>query len=394
METMFKIQTLNKIAACGLDRLPRDNYETATEILKPDAVLLRSADMHSMDIPASVLAIGRAGAGVNNIPLDKCTQRGIVVFNTPGANANGVKELVIASLFLSSRNLYEGITWAQSLKDKGEEVPELVEKGKAKFVGPELQGKTLGVIGLGAIGVMVANAAAALGMRVVGYDPFISVEAAWKLSHEVVKAANLDALVTESDYITIHVPLNKDTKGLFNAERLGRMKKGARLFNFSRSGLVDNDAIKAAIAAGKLGGYVIDFPEADLLGFDKVLCIPHLGASTPESEDNCAIMAADQIREYLERGNIRNSVNFPNCELAPTGKTRITLINNNVPKVISNVTALLGGSGLNIDEMLNKNRGEVAYNIIDVSDEVSDELVAKLKEVDGVVAVRVIPDCN
>jgi D-3-phosphoglycerate dehydrogenase len=264
---------------------------------------------------------------------------------------------------------------------------------KSKFVGPELQGKTLGVIGLGAIGVMVANAAAALGMRVVGFDPFISVEAAWKLSHDVVKAANLDALVAESDYITIHVPLNKDTKGLFNAERLGRMKKGARLFNFSRSGLVDNAALKAAIAEGHLAGYVIDFPEAELLGIDKVLCIPHLGASTPESEDNCAIMAADQIREYLERGNIGNSVNFPNCELAPTGKSRITLININVPKVISNITTLLGASGLNIDEMLNKNRGEIAYNIIDVSDDVPQELIAKLKQVEGVVAVRVIPDC-
>lgn len=391
---MYKIQTMNKIATCGLDRLPRDNYETATEIINPDGILVRSADLHSVEIPASVLAIARAGAGVNNIPLDKCNQRGIVVFNTPGANANGVKELVIASLLLSSRNLYEGIAWTQSLRDKGDEVPELVEKGKAKFVGPELYGKTFGVIGLGAIGVMAANAASSLGMRVVGYDPFISVEAAWKLSHDVVKAANLDALLAESDYVTVHVPFNKDTKNMFNADRFSRMKKGARLFNFSRSGLVDNAAVKEAIAQGQLGGYVLDFPEAELLGVDKVLCIPHLGASTPESEDNCAIMAAEQIREYLERGNIRNSVNFPNCELAPTGKTRITLINSNIPKVISNVTSLLGGNGLNIDEMLNKNRGEVAYNIIDVSDEVSDELVAKLKEVDGVVAVRVIPDCN
>jgi D-3-phosphoglycerate dehydrogenase / 2-oxoglutarate reductase len=391
---MFKIQTLNKIASCGLDRLPRDNYETATEILNPDGILVRSADLHSVEIPSSVLAIARAGAGVNNIPLDKCNQRGIVVFNTPGANANGVKELVIASLLLSSRNLYEGIAWTQSLKDKGDEVPELVEKGKAKFVGPELYGKTFGVIGLGAIGVMAANAAAALGMRVIGYDPFISVEAAWKLSHDVAKAANLDALLAESDYVTVHVPFNKDTKNMFNADRFSRMKKGARLFNFSRSGLVDNTAIKEAIANGQLGGYVLDFPEAELLGVDKVICIPHLGASTPESEDNCAIMAADQMREYLERGNIKNSVNFPNCELAPTGKARITLINNNVPKVISNVTTLLGSSGLNIDEMLNKNRGEVAYNIIDVSDEVSDELLEKLKQVDGVVSVRVIPDCN
>lgn len=390
---MYKIQTLNKIARCGLDQLSRDTYETATDILNPDAILVRSADMHSMELPSSVLAIARAGAGVNNIPLASCTQRGIVVFNTPGANANGVKELVIASLFLSSRNLYEGISWANSLVGTAD-IPEQIEKGKSRFVGPEIQGKTLGVIGLGAIGVMVANAAANLGMRVLGLDPFISVEAAWKLSHEVIKAPNLDTLVTESDYITIHVPLKDDTRGLFGVERISRMKKGARLFNFSRSGLVDNDAVKTAISEGRLGGYVIDFPEAELLGVDKVLCIPHLGASTPESEDNCAIMAAEQLREYLERGNIRNSVNYPNCEMAPTGKTRITLLNSNVPKVISRVTAILGEYGLNIDEMLNKNRGEVAYNIIDVSDEVPDELVEKLGQVDGVVAVRIIPDCQ
>lgn len=390
---MYKIQTLNKIARCGLDQLSRDSYETATEILNPDAILVRSADMHAMELPPSVLAIARAGAGVNNIPIPACTQRGIVVFNTPGANANGVKELVIASLFLSSRNLYEGISWSNSLAGT-ENIPEQIEKGKSRFVGPEIQGKTLGVIGLGAIGVMVANAAANLGMRVLGLDPFISVEAAWKLSHEVIKAPNLDMLLTEADYITIHIPLKDDTRGLFNAERISRMKKGARLFNFSRSGLVDNAAVKGAIAEGRLGGYVIDFPEADLLGVDRVLCIPHLGASTPESEDNCAIMAAEQLREYLEHGNIRNSVNYPNCEMPPTGKTRITLLNSNVPKVISRVTSLLGEYGLNIDEMLNKNRGEVAYNIIDVSDSVPDELVEKLKTLDGVVAVRVIPDCQ
>ncbi len=390
---MFKIQTLNKIAACGLDRLPRDNYESATEILNPDGILLRSADMHSMDIPASVKAIARAGAGVNNIPLDKCTERGVVVFNTPGANANGVKEIVIAALLMSSRNIHEGITWTNTLKGKGTDVPALVEKGKSQFVGPEIQGKTLGVIGLGAIGVLVSNAASALGMKVMGYDPFVSVDAAWKLSHNVVKAPSLDTLIAESDYITIHVPVNKDTKNLFNEERIGRMKQGARLLNFSRNGLVDNAAIKAAIAAGKVAGYVIDLPEDDLIGVDKVLCVPHLGASTPESEDNCAVMAADQIREYLERGNIKNSVNFPACEMAPTGKTRITLSNKNVPNVISSITALVGASGLNIDDMINKNKGDVAYNIIDVSGEVSDELVAKLKAVDGVIAVRIIPAC-
>lgn len=390
---MYKIQTLNKIAACGLDRLPRDNYESATEIVNPDGIMLRSADMHSMEIPASVKAIARAGAGVNNIPLDKCTERGIVVFNTPGANANGVKEIVIAALLMSSRNIYEGITWTNSLKGKGEDVPALVEKGKSQFVGPEIMGKTLGVIGLGAIGVLVANAATALGMKVMGFDPFVSVDAAWKLSHDVIKAPNLDVMIAESDYITIHVPVNKDTKNLFNEERIGRMKKGARLMNFSRNGLVDNAAIKAAIASGKIAGYVIDLPEDELIGVDKVLCVPHLGASTPESEDNCAVMAADEIREYLERGNIRNSVNFPACEMAPTGKTRITISNKNVPNVLSSLTAAIGASGLNIDDMLNKNKGDIAYNIIDVSGDVTSDLVTKLQAVDGVIAVRVIQNC-
>lgn len=390
---MFKIQTLNKIAACGLDRLPRDNYESATEIVNPDGILLRSADMHSMDIPASVKAIARAGAGVNNIPLDKCTEHGIVVFNTPGANANGVKEIVIAALLMSSRNIVEGVNWVNTLKGKGADVPPLVEKGKAQFVGPEIQGKTLGVIGLGAIGVMVANAANALGMNVIGYDPFVSIDAAWKLSHEVKKAASLDALIAESDYITIHVPATKDTKNLFNEERIARMKKGARLINFSRNGLVDNAAIKAAIASGHVAGYVIDLPEDELIGVDKVLCVPHLGASTPESEDNCAVMAADQMREFLERGNIKNSVNFPACEMAPSGKTRITISNKNVPNVISNLTAAIGAAGLNIDDMINKNKGDVAYNIIDVSGDVSEDLAGKLKAVDGVINVRIIPDC-
>jgi len=390
---MYKIQTLNKIAACGLNRLPRENYESATEIVNPDGILLRSADMHSMDIPASVKAIARAGAGVNNIPLDKCAERGIVVFNTPGANANGVKEIVLAAMLLSSRNLYEGITWTNTLKGKGDDVPPLVEKGKAQFVGPEIMGKTLGVIGLGAIGVMVANSATALGMKVIGFDPFVSVDAAWKLSHEVQKAVNLDAMIAECDYITIHVPANKDTKNMFNEERIARMKKGARLINFIRNGLVDNAAIKAAIASGHIAGYVIDLPEDDLIGVDKVLCVPHLGASTPESEDNCAVMAVDQIREYLERGNIKNSVNFPACELAPTGKTRITVANKNVPNVISSLTASIAAAGLNIDDMINKNRGDYAYNIIDVSGAVADDLVAKLKAVDGVIMVRVIPNC-
>jgi len=391
---MYKILTLNKIARCGLDQLARGDYEIATDINDPNAILLRSADMHSMEIPPSVLAIARAGAGVNNIPVANCTQRGIVVFNTPGANANGVKELVIAAMLMSSRNLYQGITWTNSLKDCSGDIPAMVEKGKSKFVGPELQGKTLGVIGLGAIGVMVANAAASLGMRVFGLDPFISVESAWKLSHQVVKAPDIDTLLAKADYITLHIPLLNETRGLFNAERIAKMKKGARLLNFSRSGLVDNAAVKAAVSEGKLGGYIIDFPEAELLGLDNIICIPHLGASTPESEDNCAIMAADQLGKYLAYGNIKNSVNFPDCEMLPSGKSRITLINANIPKVISSITTLLGESGLNIDEMINKNRGEIAYNIIDISNGVSDELLEKLRSVKGVIAARLIPNCQ
>ena len=391
---MYKIQTLNKIAACGLDRLPRDTYETASEIVNPEAILVRSQDMHTLELPASLLAIARAGAGTNNIPIPKCTERGIVVFNTPGANANAVKELVIAAMLFSSRRLIQGLSWTQSLKGKGDEVPELVEKGKSQFVGPEIQGKTLGVIGLGAVGVLTANAAISLGMTVIGYDPYVSVEAAWKLNTNVRKASSLDALVAESDYITIHVPLTPETKGLFNKERLSRTKKGARIINLSRSGLVDNAAIKAELAAGRLGAYVTDLPEEELLGVENVYCIPHLGASTPEAEDNCAVMAADEIRDYLERGNIKNSVNFPGAEMAPSGKTRLTIANKNVPNMVGQITAVLARHKLNIEDMLNKNKGEVAYNIIDVSGNVPANIKAELGAIDGVLLVRVIESCN
>ncbi len=391
---MYKIQTLNKIAACGLERLPRDNYETASEIGHPDGILVRSQEMHTLELPASVLAIARAGAGTNNIPIPKATEKGIVVFNTPGANANAVKELVLAAMLLSSRRIVQGLNWSQGLKGKGDEVPELVEKGKAQFVGPEIEGKTLGVIGLGAIGVMVANAANALGVKVIGFDPYISVEAAWKMNTNVRKAPSLDALVAESDFITIHVPLTPETKGLFNKERLARTKKGARIINLSRSGLVDNTALKAELASGRLGGYVTDFPEEDLLGVDNILAIPHLGASTPEAEDNCAIMAADQMREYLERGNIKNSVNFPAAEMAPTGKTRVTIANKNVPNMVGQITAVLAKHKLNIEDMLNKNKGEVAYNIIDLEGAIPATLKDELAAIDGVLLVRVIENCN
>jgi len=391
---MYKIQTLNKIAAIGLERLPRDAYETASELTNPDGILVRSQDMHSTPLASTLLAIARAGAGTNNIPIPAATEKGIVVFNTPGANANAVKELVLASMLLSSRKIVQGLNWSQSLKGKGDEVPELVEKGKAQFVGPEIGGKTLGVIGLGAVGVLIANAATALGVQVIGFDPYVSVEAAWKLDTNVRKATSLDALVAESDYITVHVPLTPETKSLFNKERLSRTKKGARIINLSRSGLVDNAALKAELASGRLGGYVTDFPEEELLGVDNILCIPHLGASTPEAEDNCAVMAADQMREYLERGNIKNSVNFPTAELPPTGKTRITVANKNVPNMVGQITGVLAKHGLNIEDMLNKNRGEVAYNLIDVGGNLPAGLKDELAKIDGVLLVRVIPNCN
>jgi D-3-phosphoglycerate dehydrogenase len=390
---MFAIQTLNKIAACGLDRLPRDKYETATEIQNPVGILVRSADMHSMSLPPSLLAIARAGAGTNNIPINLCSERGIVVFNTPGANANGVKELVIAAMLLSSRKIIEGINWTQSLKGKGDEVPGLVEKGKAEFVGPEIQGKTLGVIGLGAIGVMVANAGISLGMKVLGYDPYISVEGAWKLSRDVIKSNSIDALISESDYITIHVPLTPETKGVFSKERLARVKKGARIINLSRSGLVDNEALTQEIKSGAIAAYVTDFPEDELLGIPNVYCIPHLGASTPESEDNCAIMAADQLREYLERGNIKNSVNFPDCEMATSGKDRIIVMNKNVPNMVGQITTVLAKRNLNIEDMINKHKGDIAYNIIDVSGTIDPQLESDLLAIEGVVRVRIIPNC-
>jgi D-3-phosphoglycerate dehydrogenase len=390
---MFAIQTLNKIAACGLDRLPRDKYETATEIQNPVGILVRSADMHSMSLPPSLLAIARAGAGTNNIPINLCSERGIVVFNTPGANANGVKELVIAAMLLSSRKIIEGINWTQSLKGKGDEVPGLVEKGKAEFVGPEIQGKTLGVIGLGAIGVMVANAGISLGMKVLGYDPYISVEGAWKLSRDVIKSNSIDALISESDYITIHVPLTPETKGVLSKERLARVKKGTRIINLSRSGLVDNEALTQEIKSGAIAAYVTDFPEDELLGIPNVYCIPHLGASTPESEDNCAIMAADQLREYLERGNIKNSVNFPDCEMATSGKDRIVVMNKNVPNMVGQITTVLAKRNLNIEDMINKHKGDMAYNIIDVSGTIDPQLESDLLAIEGVVRVRIIPNC-
>ena len=390
---MFKIQTLNKISAEGLANFPRDDYEIASEILNPDAILLRSADMHSMELPVSVKAVARAGAGVNNIPIPAMTEKGVVVFNTPGANANAVKELVIAALLFSSRPVHKAAEWAKTLAGKGDEIPDLAEKGKSQFVGPEIKGKTLGVIGLGAIGAMVANTAIGLGMDVIGYDPYISVDAAWSLSRAVHKAESLESLLSKSDYVSLHIPQTNDTKGFINTDRINMMKKGVRLLNFARGGLVVNKDVIAAIEAGKIAQYITDFTDEELLANDKVICLPHLGASTPEAEDNCAFMAVKQLKDFLERGNIVNSVNFPKTYLdaqIPAGGTRLCIANKNVPNMVGQISTILADAKLNIEGMVNQNRADLAYNLIDVSCPVTDDVVAKLKSIEGVINVRCI----
>jgi D-3-phosphoglycerate dehydrogenase len=387
---MFKVQTLNKISPRGLNLLPHENYEFATEIVKPDAILVRSQKMHDMQLPSTLKAIARAGAGVNNIPVEKCTEQGIVVFNTPGANANAVKELVIMGLFFSSRKVFRGIAWAKGLAGKADQVPKLVEQGKSSFSGSEIKGKRLGVIGLGAIGVMVANDAEALGMQVCGYDPFLSVESAWGLSRTVNKAVSIDSLIADSDYISLHIPLNDDTKGSINREKFALMKKGIRILNFARGELVKNEDLIEAINQGIVERYVTDFPNDALLNNDNVIPIPHLGASTPESEDNCAVMAVNQLRDFLERGNIRNSVNFPECILAPSGSMRIIIANRNVPKIIGHFTSILAQHNINIAEMLNKSKGDYAFNIIDIDGNAEKNIIEKLQAVEGVVMVRVL----
>ena len=390
---MYKIQTLNKISAEGLANFPRDDYEIASEILNPDAILLRSADMHSMELPASVKAIARAGAGVNNIPVSAMSEKGIVVFNTPGANANAVKELVIAALLFSSRPVHKAADWAKTLAGKGDEIPELAEKGKSQFVGPEIKGKTLGVIGLGAIGAMVANTAISLGMDVIGYDPYISVVAAWSLSRAVHKAESLESLLSKSDYVSLHIPQTNDTKGFINTDRINMMKKGVRLLNFARGGLVVNKDVIAAIDSGKIAQFITDFTDEELLNNDKIICLPHLGASTPEAEDNCAFMAVDQLKNFLERGNIINSVNFPKTYLdapIPAGGTRLCIANKNVPNMVGQISTILADAKLNIEGMVNQNRADLAYNLIDVSCQVSADVVEKLKSIEGVINVRCI----
>ena len=384
---MYNVLTLNKIAPIGTDRLG-SNYSYGNEVENPDAILVRSAAMHDMEFADNLLAIARAGAGTNNIPKDKCTEKGIVVFNTPGANANAVKELVLAGLLLSSRKIVEGIEWEKTtLKGNGDAVGKMVEKGKSQFVGPELKGKTLGVIGLGAIGILVANAAAALGMQVIGYDPFMSVPNALRLDPSIKLMKNNEEVMTNCDYLTIHVPLTPDTKDLVDADMMAKMKDGVRILNFSRDGLVNSTAVLEALKSGKVAKYVTDFGTDDILGEENVICLPHLGASTPESEENCAVMAFDQGKEYLENGNIVNSVNYPAISLPRNTKdTRFCVMHKNVPELLKKVLSELNG---NIENMLSKSRGEYAYTILDVAG--ADKADAeKIAAVDGVVRVRVI----
>jgi len=389
---MYKIQTLNKIDQEGLQVFPATSYKIASEIADPDAIVLRSFSMHDMEIPCSVKAIARAGAGVNNIPIAKCTEKGIVVFNTPGANANGVKELVIAGLLLASRDLIGGVQWAKTLAGEGDKVAPLIEKGKANFGGYEIKGKTLGIIGLGAIGVLVANAAQSMGMTVIGYDPYILVEHAWNLHHDVVRARSIESMLGKADFITLQIPLMAETTGFINADKLKLMKDGVKILNFARGELVVDADIKAAIESGKVAAYFTDFPNAELLQMDKVVAIPHLGASTNESEVNCAIMAAEQVKNFFENGNIRNSVNFPTAEMERNDGARLLVTNKNIPNIISQLTTILAQAGINIDNMLNKNRGDIAYNIIDTNNKtLSDELIDKMKSIEGVFMVRVLP---
>ena len=386
----MEILTLNKIAACGLDLLDKNVFNVSDDAKDPDGIILRSFNMHDSVLGDNLKAIARAGAGTNNIPIDKCTEKGIVVFNTPGANANAVKELVLAGLFLSSRKIAQSMEWAKTLKGEGENVGKLVEKGKSNFVGPEIEGKKLGIIGLGAIGVMVANAAYHLGMDVIGYDPYISVDAAWGLSRHVKKADNVKDLVAECDYITLHVPLNDSTKGMIGKDLFAIMKKGARILNFARGGLVEEEALKEALKDGTVAAYVTDFPNDNILGLENVVCIPHLGASTPEWEDNCAKMASVEIQDYLCEGNIVNSVNFPNCSLPREGKTRITIAHKNVPNCVSNFTKLCSKDNFNIANMINKSRKDLAYTIIDLDNDVDTSIAKEFEALENVMKVRII----
>lgn len=385
---MIKIQTLNNISAAGLDKLPKESFEIASELNNPDAILVRSAKMHDMNIGDNLKAVGRAGAGVNNIPLDKMNAKGVVVFNAPGANANAVKELVISSMLLASRNICQAWHYVNDLPLENLKIA--IEDGKKNYAGSELPGKTLGIIGLGAIGVQIANAASALGMNVLGFDPSITIKSAWRLSADVKQALSVDALFSQSDFVSFHVPLVESTKNLLNARRIALLPAGATILNFARDGIVDEDALITALEAGKVKYYVTDFPIDNNKNHQRVIALPHLGASTAEAEDNCAIMVANQIKDYLDNGNIFNSVNFPEAKMPRAGKARLAITHKNIPNMVAQISIILADSGINIVDMLNKSRDEMAYTLIDLESEISDTVIDNLKQVEGILTVRAI----
>ena len=386
----YKILALNNISTRGLERLPMDKYEVSSECSAPDAILLRSFNMHEMDLPASLLAVGRAGAGVNNIPIDKMTALGIPVFNAPGANANAVKELVVSAMLMGCRNICQARDYVQGLKGDDQEISVAVEKGKKQYGGFELPGRTLGVIGLGAIGVQVANAARALGMNVVGYDPTITVKRAWELSSDVQAAQSVEEVLNQSDFVTFHVPLIESTRGIINAERLATMKEGVVIINFARQGIVEDDAVLAGIESGKVYAYICDFPTNQLQQNKRVISLPHLGASTREAEDNCAIMVADQVRDFIDYGIVRNSVNFPEITQKPTGESRIIIANENRPDMLGQISHELGQGGVNIRRMQNESCGNIAYTVVDVDSRINGDCCSGLGNIDGVLKVRII----
>jgi D-3-phosphoglycerate dehydrogenase / 2-oxoglutarate reductase len=391
---VYTIKTLNKIAESGLNVFNNESFKIDDNHEKPDAIILRSFNMHDMEIDNNIKAIARAGAGVNNIPVNDLTERGIVVFNTPGANANAVKEIVLTTLMASSRNLFDGVMWTKGLEDQGGEIPKLVEAGKKQFVGKEIKGKTLGVIGLGAIGALVANDALDLDMDVMGFDPFISVDTAWNLSRNVERALSIEQLFAHCDYITVHVPLTDQTKRMFNEAAFNIMKPGVHILNFSRGELVNEKDMEAALESGKVGKYITDFPNENVINMKNVVCIPHLGASTIESEENCAIMASHQVKEFLEKGNIKNSVNFPNASLPYTGKRRVIAYHKNVPNMVGQIISVLSNYNLNIADMINRSRGQYAYTIIDIDDKISGDVIPGIEEkvsmIDGIITTRII----
>lgn len=394
LDKMKTIKTLNNIAESGLNVFNKDHFTIDNDSENPDAIVVRSFNMHSLELGHNVKAIARAGAGVNNIPVEKCTEQGIVVFNTPGANANAVKEMVLTTLMASSRNLFDGIAWTKTLEGQGDQVPKLVEAGKKQFVGKEIKGKTLGVIGLGAIGALVANDALDLDMDVIGFDPFISVDTAWNLSRNVQRAMTIEQLFANSDYITVHVPLTDDTRGMFNQATFSIMKAGVHILNFSRGELVNETDMAAALEGGKVGMYITDFPNENVLKMKNAIPIPHLGASTQESEENCAIMAARQVKNFLETGNIKNSVNFPNASIPYTGKKRVAVFHKNVPNMVGQLTIAISSYNLNIADMINRSRGEYAYTMIDIDNKVNGDIIPGLQEkidqIGGIVTARII----